>query len=251
MHSLKRSLSQTLALSVLAISLGSPAVMADKFSLVTENFPPLNMSNNGKNVARNSQVSGLATDIIRQLLENTGHSASYHMKSSWHTALNSAADKSGYGVYSAFRTPEREERFKWVGPLYNEDWVLLAKADVEENIQSLDDVKGRTIGSFEKDPITDYLKGKNLSLRLASNDGVNVARLRNGTIDLWASSSLTGPYVASSFRFPVKTVLTFSEGQLWLAMNKDTDDEVITALNTELQRMHDDGEIEEVLSRYR
>ncbi len=249
MHVIK-ALSRFVAGAVVFSSLSNPAI-ADDFYMLTESFPPLNMSTTGKVIAKNRGVSGLATDIVRQLLDKTGHTASFEMMASWSEALELAAKQEGYGLYSAFRTPEREDRFKWVGPLYSEDWVLLAREDQIENIDSLDDVKNRSIGSFEYDAITDYLHEQGFKPNLSKNDAVNIAKMRGGMIELWASSSLTGPYMANNFRFPVKRVLTFDQGELWLAMNKSVDDTVIAQLNAELQRMHDSGEVKEILSRYR
>ena len=246
MKTLSRFFAGTIVVSCL-----SNSVAADDFKMLTESFPPLNMSTNGKMIAKNKGVTGLATDIIRKLLDNTGHTASYEMMSSWNTALELAAGQEGYALYSAFRTPERENRFKWVGLLYSEDWVLLAREGQTENITSLNDVKDRPIGSFEYDAITDYLHEQGFKPNLAKTDAVNIAKMKRGTIELWATSSLTGPYMASNFRFPVKRVLTFSQGELWLAMNKSVDDSVIEQLNAELQGMHDRGEVEEILARYR
>lgn len=89
---------------------------AVSFHLVTENFPPLNMTNNGTSYARNDRVSGFTTDIMRKLFETAGHEVNFTLMSDWDEAYNSAKDTSGYGVYSTFRTPERENNFQWVGP---------------------------------------------------------------------------------------------------------------------------------------
>lgn len=251
MRSLKRPLSQILSLAVLTLGLNSPLVMAEQFSLVTENFPPLNMSTNGKSVARNNQVTGLATDIVRKLMNNTGYSATYRMKRSWDRAFDMAAETSGYGVYSAFRTPEREDMFKWVGPLYSEEWVLYANEGWDGELSSLEDAKDLRMGTFEQDGIGDYLRDEGFSPILSNSDAANAARLKNGSIDVWATSSLSGPYTASNFNLPVKNVLTFHRSYLWLAMNKETDDAAIKTMNDELQRMHERGDIETILAQYR
>ncbi|WP_419831533.1 hypothetical protein [Endozoicomonas atrinae] len=84
----------------------------------------------------------------------------------------------------------------------------------------------------------------------AKSDAVNVVKLKLGKIELWASSSLTGPYTASNFNIPVKPIHTFSESSLWLAMHKDTDPAVVSQLNNELKRMHQSGEIQQMINSY-
>ncbi|MFK0573672.1 substrate-binding periplasmic protein [Endozoicomonas sp.] len=220
------------------------------FQLLTENFPPLNMTNNGTSYARNDRVSGFATDIMRKLFETTGYEAAFTLMSNWDKAYNSAKDTSGYGVYSTFRTSEREDEFQWVGPLYEEDWVLLAPEDSDLTINSLDELKNYQVGSYEFDAITDHLRDNQIEVIPAKSDSVNVVKLKPGKIDLWASSSLTGPYTAANFNIPVKPIHTFNESGLWLAMHKDTDPTIISALNAELQNMHQSGEIQKMIDSY-
>ncbi|WP_066014620.1 substrate-binding periplasmic protein [Endozoicomonas atrinae] len=236
-------------LFLLFFSLASNAQITS-FHLVTENFPPLNMTNNGTSYARNDRVSGFATDIMRKLFATTGYDVDFTLMSDWDEAYNSARDTAGYGVYSTFRTPEREGSFQWVGPLYKEDWVILAPQDSEVTINSLDDLKQFQVGSYEYDAITDHLMEHKIGVVPAKSDAVNVVKLKLGKIELWASSSLTGPYTASNFNIPVKPIHTFSESSLWLAMHKDTDPAVVSQLNNELKRMHQSGEIQQMINSY-
>ena len=126
--------------------------------------------------------------------------------------------------------------FQWVGPLYEEDWVILAPQDSEVTINSLEDLKQFQVGSYEYDAITDHLMENKIGVVPAKSDAVNVVKLKLGKIELWASSSLTGPYTASNFNMPVKPIHTFSESSLWLAMHKDTDPTVVSQLNNELKK---------------
>ncbi|CAM3567039.1 substrate-binding periplasmic protein [Parendozoicomonas haliclonae] len=234
----------------LLTTLSATASATQEFTLLTESFAPLQMSLTGKSVAKNDGVSGLATDIIRQLFKNIGYTAEYHLKSSWDDAFNTAAATPGYGVYSTFRSAEREDMFKWVGPVYYEDWVLLARLDDEIKLNNILEAKKYSVGSFTFDAITDHLVELGITPKRASNDAVNIARLRNGSIDLWASSSLTGPYIASNFRYQVKPVMTFSSGEFWLAMHKSTDDAVIDTMNQELKNMYERGDVDKILAEY-
>ena len=237
-------------LFLLALVSPAGATQAESFHLMTESFPPLNMTANGSSYARNDRVSGFATDIIRQLFKNSGYDVQFTLTSKWDDAYTKALKNQGYGVYSTFRSPERESKFLWVGPLYDEDWVLLAPADSSLTIKDLNQAKKYKVGSFVFDGITDHLSQKGVNTLPAQNDAVNVVKLKSKTIDLWASSSLTGPYVATNFKIPVRTVLTFNKSNLWLAMNIDTPPEIIDRMNSELKKMHQSGQIQGMIDRY-
>ena len=236
-------------LALLFLSLTSFAKEAS-FHLVTENFPPLNMPSNGSSHARNARVSGFATDIVRQLFKQNGYNAKFTLMSSWNKAFNRAKDNSGYGIYSTFRTPQREDKFQWVGPLYEEEWVILAPKSSNLSIESLEDLKAYTVGSYESDAISDYLREHQITIKTAKSDAVNVVKLKLGKIDLWASSSLTGPYVASNFNIPIKQLYKFNVSSLWLAMHKSTDPAVIAKLNQDLKEMHRKGEVQRLIDSY-
>lgn len=94
------------------------------------------------------------------------------------------------------------------------------------------------------------MRDNQIELVPAKSDSVNVVKLKLGKIELWASSSLTGPYTASNFNIPVKPIHTFSKSGLWLAMHKDTDPTIVSVLNTELQNMHQSGEIQKMIDSY-
>ncbi len=228
----------------------SSAVTATEFHLVTENFPPLNMTNNGASYARNDRVSGFATDILRSLFKAHDINTRYTLMLDWDDAYSHAFNNTATGVYSTFRTPERENMFKWVGPLYEEEWLLLTMNNKDIEINSLNEVHKYKIGGHESDGITDYLIEQDIKVKTAQNDSVNVIRLQVGDIELWAASSLTAPYVAANFKVPVKEVFLFNKGTLWLAMHKDTDQEMIDKLNQTLREMHESGEIKEMIQQY-
>lgn len=103
---------------------------------------------------------------MKKLFETSGYEVDFTLMSDWDEAYNSAKDTSGYGGYSTFRTPEREDSFQWVGPLYEEDWVSLAPEDSDVAINSLDDLKNYQAGSYELDAITDPTMISTLNAKL-------------------------------------------------------------------------------------
>ncbi|WP_211825181.1 substrate-binding periplasmic protein [Kistimonas asteriae] len=226
-------------------------VQAAQYHLVTENFPPLNMTNNGSEYARNQRVTGIATDIVRTLFDTMNLEYRVTLYPQWDRAFNQALDDENVGIYSTFRTPEREERFRWVGPLFDEEWIILAPADSDVSLESIHDLKNYRVGGYEADAISDYLKEKGVPLVTTRGDVLNAMNMRLGKIDLWATSSLSGPFIAERYNMDVKRLLTFNTSQLWLAMNKNANPELIKALNTELGSLKKNGQLKTILSQYK
>ncbi|WP_206196786.1 hypothetical protein [Zooshikella ganghwensis] len=62
-------LSKALGMGLIIWSLIIPAGYAETIHLLTENFPPLNMSADEKNFARGNNVTGITTDIVRLMFK--------------------------------------------------------------------------------------------------------------------------------------------------------------------------------------
>ncbi|WP_027706740.1 substrate-binding periplasmic protein [Zooshikella ganghwensis] len=225
---------------------------AQTFHLVTEPFPPLNMTVLYSSFGRNEKVTGFATDIVRETFKRAGLRLELTLYASWDRALNMALNEPGKGIYSAFRTAERENKFKWVGPLFEEEWIILARKSRNITINQLADLNKYAVGSFEADAITDYLLEKKINVIKAKNDVVNAMKLKIDKIDLWATSSLSGPFIAQRQKMDdIERIFTFSKSGLWLAMNKSTSDETIELLNSALSTLRNEGRIEAIIDKYR
>ena len=125
--------------------------------LLTENFPPYNMAVNGKNFAQEENIDGIAVDIVREMFKRAGVQYSLTLRFPWDRIYKLALEKPGYGVFVTARLPEREQLFKWVGPIGPDDWVLLAKGDSPLSLASLDEAKQYRIGAYKGDAISQYL----------------------------------------------------------------------------------------------
>lgn len=234
-------------LSIAALS----NVSAQSIHLMTEPFPPLNMTKSESSYGRNHKVTGFATDIVREVFDRTTTDLEITLYSSWDRGFEKALTKPSFGIYSTFRTPEREDKFKWVGPLFKEDWIILANPESEVKVSKLEDLKNYRVGSYAEDPITDYLKSKGVNVITATSDVVNATKMKLGKIDVWATSSLSGPYIAKRQQLNLANIYKFHTNGLWLAMNKQTDDKTISQLNATLTKMKTAGEVKKIISQYK
>ncbi|MDM8348305.1 ABC transporter substrate-binding protein [Pseudomonas sp. sp1636] len=219
--------------------------------LLTENFPPYNMSINGKNFAQEDNIDGIAVDIIREMFKRSAIKYNMTLRFPWERIYKLALEKPGYGVFVTARLPEREALFKWVGPIGPDDWVLLGKSDSPITLNSLEDAKQYKVGAYKGDAIAEYLVEKGLEPITALRDQLNAQKLVAGKIDLWATGDPAGRYLAKQEGVSgLKTILRFDSAELYLALNKDVPDEVVQKLQAELDRMRSEGFVDDILDSY-
>ncbi len=238
-------------LMVLAAS--ANAALPDKYEMVllTENFPPFNMAADGKNYAADHNISGINADIVREMFKRAGIGYNLTLRFPWQRIYNQVLEQPNQGLFSTTYTPEREPLFKWVGPLANTGWVLLAKPDSNMRLTSLEEAKQYRIGAYKNDAVSQHLENRGFEPVNSLRDQENVSKLLRGQIDLWATTDPVGPYLAKQEGVSgLTTVLRFNDAQLFLALNKQTPDEVVSKLQNALNEMKRDGTIEAILRRY-
>ena len=219
--------------------------------LLTENFPPYNMAINGKNFAQEDNIDGIAVDVVREMFKRAGVKYSLTLRFPWDRIYKLALEKPGYGVFVTARLPEREQLFKWVGPIGPDDWVLLAKGDSPLSLASLDEAKQYRIGAYKGDAISEYLTEKGVEHSTSLRDQENARKLATGQIELWATGDPAGRYLAKQEGISgLKTVLRFNSAELYLALNKDMPDEIVARLQAALNQMRAEGFVDKTLNSY-
>ncbi|MDU9408716.1 MULTISPECIES: substrate-binding periplasmic protein [Pseudomonas] len=219
--------------------------------LLTENFPPYNMAINGKNFAQEDNIDGIAADVVREMFKRAGIKYNLTLRFPWDRIYKLALEKPGYGVFVTARLPEREQLFKWVGPIGPDDWVLLAKADSSINLTSLDEAKQYRIGAYKGDAISEYLTDKGVEHSTSLRDQENARKLVAGQIDLWATGDPAGRYLAKQEGVSgLRTVLRFDSAELYLALNKEMPDEIVAKLQAALDQMRSEGFVDATLNNY-
>jgi len=219
--------------------------------LLTENFPPYNMAKNGKNFAQDENISGIATDIVREIFKRAEITYSLTLRFPWERIYKLTLEKPGYGVFVMARLPDREKLFKWVGPIGPDDWIMLAKADSKITLETLDDARNYKIGAYKGDAIAETLGKQGLKPIVVLRDQDNAKKLVNGQIDLWATGDPAGRYLARQEGVTgLKTVLRFNSAELYLALNKDVPDETVAKLQAALDQLRKEGVVDDIMAKY-
>ncbi|MEL7557654.1 ABC transporter substrate-binding protein [Stutzerimonas chloritidismutans] len=222
-----------------------------KVVLLTENFPPFNMAADGKNYAADHNISGINAEIVREMFKRAEIDYSLTLRFPWERIYNQVLEHPDQGLFSTTYTPEREPLFKWVGPLASTGWVLLAPAGSPMRLSSLEQAKQYQVGAYKNDAVSQHLESKGFEPINSLRDQENIGKLLKGQIDLWATTDPVGPYLAKQEGVSgLTTVLRFNDAQLFLALNKETPDEVVSRLQKALNEMKSDGAIDAIMRRY-
>jgi len=230
-----------------AAFLGSalPVHAATLTLLAEDNNPPANFTD-----PSTGRFVGTSTEIVERMMAAVG--IDYTIEAlPWGRAYQMTLRGENTCLFSTNRTPEREPLFKWVGPMTSGGWALFARADSSiQPMRSVEEARPYTIGTRVNDAVETYLLSTaGLHIESVSNIELNIKKLESRRIDLWATGTLMGPYLARQERLKIKPVLLLRESEVSLACNLSVSDETIVKLNAALEGLRRDGTIEKIIER--
>lgn len=236
-------------LPVLTANAQASASTSDVIQILTQNYPPFSMSANGKNFEREDGIEGIDKEVVVELFKRAEIPYQMTLRFPWSRLQEMAEKQPGFAVYSLSRNAERESRFKWVGPLSEIQLVLLKTPGNPIVLNSLDDARKYSIGSVAGTSVSQYLEKQNFSVKSVLSSAP--AKLQAGEFDLWATTNPAGDYEARKAGIgKLDLAFSISRTQLYLALNKETPDEVVQKLQSTLDQMRKEGFIDQVAARY-
>lgn len=210
--------------------------------LLTENFPPFNMAEGGKNFAREQNIHGLSADIVREMFKRAGIRYSLTLRFPWDRIYKQAMNTPNHGLFSTSLSEARKPLFKWVGPIAQYQSVLVGLKDGGPRPTDLEQARAYRIGAYQSAAVSQHLERLGFKPLNALRDQENIRKLQRGQIDLWATSDPVWRFYAKEQGVSgLDTALSFETSQLYLALNKDTPDEVVERLQAALEQMRGEG----------
>lgn len=124
-----------LAAAALAFGLSAPMAKADTFTLVTgDDYAPFTTSSKAS--------GGLATDIIRTVFREMGHSTEVEFKP-WKRGYQDALAGKYLGTFPYAKNDRRLKDFNYSDPLYEVKLYFFAADGTDAKFESADDLKDR------------------------------------------------------------------------------------------------------------
>jgi polar amino acid transport system substrate-binding protein len=224
--------------------LGSQSALALK--LLTEENPPLNYTESKK-------LTGMGTDVVREMGKRANMKLEFEVMP-WNKAYEKAQADKETCLYSTARLENRENAFKWVGPIAVNKWGLYALDGFKPKIASLKDARPYRIGGVERDAKTEYLKQQGVTNVVEERDNrqnppkLTLNRKEGQKIDLWITSVADAKRVAAQAKVPgVKLVLQVREQESYLACSPRTSTATLKALQGAVDSMQKDGSYEKIV----
>lgn len=225
-----------------------------KIQFLTENFPPFNYQENGG-------VKGISVDILVEILKKTNSPIpreDIHVLP-WARGYNILRTKEHTCLFSTMRSAERENLFKWVGPISPINNGLIALKNRQLKIEDIEDIKELKIGVGIDDVGEQLLVDKGIGIRTLDRIGgvglvrQNILKMRAGRIDVFSYNLKVLQWEAKKMGLnpaDFEMVYTLQAGELYYAFNIKTPDEIIMHFQNALDELKKDGTIDNIIRLY-
>ncbi len=234
----------------LAASAASSA-SASELRLVTGELPPYAFPVPPPTVAESGEPRGLVYDVVREVAWRIGHSGTVEFWP-WSYAQELALTQPNVGILGLTRSPEREERYRWIVNVMTDDLVLVSGAGIDA--RDLDALKDRPIGVLRRSGAEAFLRERGFTrVQPATEEWINAQRMKDRLIDGWLAPRLMALY---AYREVGGDVATLNIGQIvrrseiWLAASKDLSDQEAGRWQSGFEQLRADGTYDAILARY-
>lgn len=218
---------------------------SDTLTFLTTDIPPFGALKDGKPV-------GFAVEILHEIMRRLGRTDTIEFDD-WNVVYKRTLREPYTVLMPPSRTPEREDLFKWVGPLIPEKIVLFARKDSGLVINSLEDAKRvggiATVTGYASEKLLIQKGFTNLVSQRSPTQGPDA--LKFGRVDLWINSNITMKQTALAANVdPIlfKPLIVIKEIPSYLAFSKSVPDDVVNRWQTSLDDMKRDGSWERIVS---
>ncbi|MHB8117894.1 MAG: substrate-binding periplasmic protein [Methanothrix sp.] len=208
---------------------------AKDLTYIIEQAPPLNFQEDGK-------LQGISVDLVEKIWERMGVDLNRSIIKimPWTEGYQMTLKENNTVLFATGRIPEREQLFKWAGPLWSNKHLLLSRNDRNIIIKAPDDLKKIKIGTLKDSLLTQLLQDQGVKkedLVLAATRMSLLEMLKNGTIDAWASGEIVGIWLlnqsgANASDYKVAYVIGQSDD--YYAFNNRTSDSIVQSFQQAL-----------------
>jgi len=230
-------------------NMAAPVPAADAgIRIITEDLPPFNYA------GADGWATGQSTEVVNGILSRLNQTATIEILP-WSEGYAAALAGPGVALYSTGRTGERENLFKWVGPVTAYDFTFYKRNGSDIELYSVEAAgKTGTIGVVREDARHQFLKQNAVTNVVTCNTDAECLRLLlDNKIDLWFGSSVNAPSVAANAGvspLSFTKVYTVRTVPMYIAFSKDTSDRVIAEWQDALDAMKRDGTYDTIRKKY-
>lgn len=198
-------------------------------------------------------VSGLACDLVQEMARRVGHSGKIQLYP-LPRAVMLGSSSTGVLVAPVGRLPAREKMFGWQVQLFEDDVVVVTRADSKVDISSLAAVRELSIGAVRNG--VGALIAEELQLPhvdAVTHDDTNARKLQAGRIDAWLSpwnGILAAQRQIGSSPATLRRGVVLKRVQAYMASSPDVTPSQVADWKAAMSDMMKDGTYERILKKY-
>lgn len=213
-------------------------IWAQNLSIYAEDAPPINY-------LKDNVPTGQSVETVKEIQRRVKDNSPIKIVP-WNRGYQFALTKKNTAIFLTTRTPEREKLFQWVGPLYIDQWIFVARKKDHIKITSLEDAKKvSSIGTYLNDVRDEFLKKEGFTNIDTTQENItNAKKLETGRITLWILSRSDFLTLCEQANVPhtnFEIVYKFPEVKTYLAFSKSTSTKIVQKWQKAFQSMVDDG----------
>lgn len=219
------------------------------YTIITEEWPPYNYSDNG-------EIKGFAYEIVKYILNDLKIESRVEIMSP--KRADYILENSSRVVYfSLFRTREREEKYKWIGTISEEEIYFYKKKGSPVSINNLDDARRVKRISTRKEGLVYSFLRNNGFMNLDTtriNESIYLKVILDRNELAIGESSIGVSYLLKKMNQPPdileKTQVCIFKLDLYIATSRDIPDSEIQNWQNSLDKMKKSGEYERIRKKY-
>lgn len=241
------SMLRCLCVAYLLVSAAIVQAADGPLTLYTEEYPPLNFSRAGKPV-------GLGVEVVEEILRRTGQQGQISVVP-WARGYQAAQSEPNTGLFVTMRTAEREQLFKWVGPIIVGVTSFYALKGSGLQIASLEQAaKAGTIAVPRQWYSYQTLKARglpNLYGVIGPQQMMNMLRRHRVPLVVADNVTLSELLALGELRpADVEPLYSFMRTYAYIAFSPQTDDALISQWQRTLDEMKADGSFATIYQRW-
>jgi len=210
-----------------------------KVKVVTSFYEPYSFAEEGA-------AQGIAVNQVRKVFAQLHFFPNISVYP-WARAYNIALNIPDTLIFSMARTPEREEKFHWIGPVVGFDVHLFKdKKRNDIHVQNLAELRNYQIGVLRKDVKGQYLKKQKIAVTELTSEENGIKLLLNNRLDLMPADITATRYrlekmgLSPDILEPVYHLSEISR-PLYMAFSLGTQMETVNAFRDAYQRAFPNG----------
>ncbi len=244
-----------LILTILSLLITPTITFADGIKIISEDWPPFSYKEKGV-------IIGFSIEIIEQIVRDTKIEQEGKMEIwPWARAFREIQEKPNILITGMARSEERENLFKWIGPIGpREIWLFRLASREDIVLRSLEDAKSYKTGVVRKTSGAEQLMKNGFlekkHLQFVSKESQALRMLLVGRVDfvtfnlvemVWQLKQMSPP---ASMKMVKPALLISGDYQYYFGLSKQIPDSIVSELQKALDQMKRDGRYKKIWKKY-